>query len=432
MSPSTSTLVETFLGALEGTISVLLTLLAGYVMAKRGYLDRKTVRSISKQCTTLFLPCLIVEQMGPHLTKSKLSDVWIVPLWGFVSTGIAHLIGWAGKHVFKLPYWTITACGRTNANALPLLLLQSLEKTGVLDTLAQEGESLSETLSRAKTLILLNSIVQQTFTFELAPSIMARDRRETKVDLGRQDRLAEDGNRLPGVVQDPERVGLLDNIEGDNDLDEPERTWHEQRRAREAMADITDVPDVHWPHALHPLEGPVRKVASFMRPPLIAAIVALILGVMPQLHTVFLDPDGPLYVSITQSVVNLGELFVALQTFVVGAELAVLPSANPGVFATSWVLFVRFVVMTAISLLFVWSTAGRGLYVDDLMVWFILVLAPVGPSAMLLASVAEMVDVSQGPVAGYLIIAYLASPLMAVVCSLGLEVVESAAGRAGL
>ena len=69
---------------------------------------------------------------------------------------------------------------------------------------------------------------------------------------------------------------------------------------------------------------------------------------------------------------------------------------------------------------------------------------------MLLVSVAEMVDINQGAIAGYLTIAvrnrrsitpttfathivscaqYLISPLMAVVCSLGLSVVTSAAGR---
>ncbi|KAI0351044.1 hypothetical protein OH77DRAFT_1524410 [Trametes cingulata] len=429
---SSSAIFETFVGAFEGSISVLLTLLAGYVMAKRGYLDRETVRSISKQCASLFLPCLIVEQMGPHLTKSKLSDVWIVPLWGFVSTALAHLIGWAGQRLLKLPYWTIAACGRTNANALPLLLLQSLEKTGVLNTLAQDGESMSETLSRAKTLILLNSVVQQTFTFEIAPSIIARDRPKGNADPESPNRLGSERGRLPTVVQDPERVGLLEDHDGMHDVEEPERTWTDQCRTREALGDITEVPNMHWPAALRPLKKPVKTVASFMRPPLIATIIAFILGMVPQLHYAFLDEDGPLYVSITQSVTNLGELFVALQTFTVGAELAVLPSTKPGFLPTSWILTVRFVVMTAISVLFVWATAGRGLYVDDRMVWFILILAPVGPSAMLLGSVAEMVDVSQGPIAGYLTIAYLASPLMAAVCSLGLEVVESAASRAGL
>ncbi len=60
---------------------------------------------------------------------------------------------------------------------------------------------------------------------------------------------------------------------------------------------------------------------------------------------------------------------VVLQTFTVGAELAIVKSSNPGVLSTSWILFVRFIIMPAVSLLFVWATAGRGLYVDDKLVW---------------------------------------------------------------
>lgn len=35
---------------------------------------------------------------------------------------------------------------------------------------------------------------------------------------------------------------------------------------------------------------------------------------------------------------------------------------------------------------------------------FLLILIPSGPSAMLLANIAEMVNVDQGPIAGYLLI----------------------------
>ena len=62
------------------------------------------------------------------------------------------------------------------ANVLPLLLLQSLEQTGVLDTLSRRGENVAGTLQHAKGLVLLNAVLQETVTFQLAPGIIARDR----------------------------------------------------------------------------------------------------------------------------------------------------------------------------------------------------------------------------------------------------------------
>ncbi|EIW63550.1 uncharacterized protein TRAVEDRAFT_17854 [Trametes versicolor FP-101664 SS1] len=423
MNPGIGTLISTFSGALQGTVSVLLTLLAGYIMARRGFLDHKTVRNVSKLCTSLFLPCLIVESMGPQLTASNLRAVWIIPLWGLFSTILAHAVGWLGQRVFKLPYWTIAASGRPNSNALPLLLLQSLESTGVLDTLSRPGENVSATLARAKSLILLNAIVQQTITFQFTPSIMERDSDHSKDnDTERQDRLRPGPGRLTTVVQDQERVGLLDDHEHDSDDARAEGYSG-------ALSDIADQPNVHWPHRIRFLEKPLKTIWAGMSPPLIGAILALVIGITPVLHDLILSKDGALYTSFTQSVANLGELFVVLQTFTVGAELALVPSTHPGALATSWVLFVRFIVMPGAGLLFVLATAGRGFYVDDRLVWFLLVLVPAGPSAMLLVSVAELVNISQGAIAGYLTIAYMVSPLMAVVCSLGLEVVAAAAKR---
>ena len=116
-------LLSTFFGALQGSISVLFTLFIGYRMARWGYMDHRTVRRVAKLNTDLFLPCLIVEQMGPGLTARRLAADWVVPLWGLASSILGHVLGYAGKRALVLPYWTIVACGRPNANVLPLLLL---------------------------------------------------------------------------------------------------------------------------------------------------------------------------------------------------------------------------------------------------------------------------------------------------------------------
>ncbi|EJF65242.1 hypothetical protein DICSQDRAFT_98906 [Dichomitus squalens LYAD-421 SS1] len=430
---SESTLIPTLVGALEGSISVLLTLFSGFVMAKIGYLDHKSVRHITKLCTNLFLPCLIIEAMGPDLTLTHLSKDWIIPIWGLASTLLAHAIGYVGHRVMKLPYWTIAACGRPNSNVLPLLLLQSLDSSGVLGAISRDGEGSSTLLRRAKSLILLNAVVQQTFTFQLVPGIIARDKPvdEDAVERqgGGQDRLRPGPGRINPALHNAERVGLLDDIDHHpEDSDDSERT-RTGDAYRHALDGIADRPDYHWPHRLQFLENPVKNVAKHVSPVLLSAVVAFIIGATPPLHHAILDGDGVLYSSLTQSVINLGELFVALQAFTVGAELALVKSSDPGKLPTVWVLFVRFIVMPGLALLFVFLSAGRGLYVDDRLVWFLLVLIPAGPSAMLLVSVAELVNVDQGEIAGYLTVSYLFSPLMALVCSSGLSVVATVAKR---
>ncbi|KAJ3557263.1 hypothetical protein NM688_g1565 [Phlebia brevispora] len=398
-------------------------------------MDHDTVKRISSLCAKVFLPCLIVVQMGPELTADNLSTLWILPVWGLVSTIIGHLLGWLAQAVLRTPSWVIVAAGRPNTSALPLLLLQSLETTGVLELLGADGESVSQTLHRAKSLILLNVVVQQAFTFQTAPSLLERDatkraRRDSAGDAeaGATDELspaAKHASNIAPIVQDSEHVGLLQ----DNDA----RSYGSSSQAEpdypSALEPIAEEPDIHWPRSIGIFEKPLKKIAMTMSPPLIGAIIGLILGIIPPLHELFYSEGSALYTAVTQSAKELGNLFVALQMFTVGAELALVPNCHPGYIPMGCALLVRFLIMPGLSLLFVWLTAGRGLYVDDKLVWFLLVLIPAGPSAMLLANVAELVNVDQGPIAGYLTVSYVFSPLMAVVCFLGLFVVDSASKR---
>lgn len=277
---SKQTLVETFLGALEGAVSVLLTCFAGYVAVRGGLLNRLTVKQVSKLCTTLFLPCLLIVQMGPELTVPSLSRYWIIPLWGLISTAIALLIGWAGQSLFGLKYWTIIACGRPNSNALPLLLLQSLESTGVISHLSRNGDDIKTTLSRAKSLLLLNAIVQQIITFQIAPAILRLDDGRRK-DSGGPGTLRPGPGRTLPIVQDAERVGLLD------DADEHEDSHRDDGRT--ALRPVEDMPDYRWPQSVKFVQRPLQNIWRFMSPPLIGAMIALVVGVgLLRLYVFFL------------------------------------------------------------------------------------------------------------------------------------------------
>lgn len=54
---------------------------------------------------------------------------------------------------------------------------------------------------------------------------------------------------------------------------------------------------------------------------------------------------------------------------ILGAQLALVPSANPGVGPTAYALSIRFLTMPAVALFFVYTTAGRGWYDDDPLMW---------------------------------------------------------------
>jgi len=60
---------------------------------------------------------------------------------------------------------------------------------------------------------------------------------------------------------------------------------------------------------------------SAVNPPLIAAILAIVLGVIKPTRWLIFDEDGPLQASFTQSLTSLGKLYTALQMFALGGKL---------------------------------------------------------------------------------------------------------------
>lgn len=330
---SGSSFLASFLGSFEGTVSVLLTLSVGFVVAQRGMVDHQTVHRISSLCTKIFLPCLIVAQMGPELTVKNLGRMWIIPAWGLVSTVIAHLLGWLAQSVFRTRSWLIVAAGRPNSSALPLLLLESLSSTGVLEALSNDGESPSQTLSRAKSLILLNVVIQQTITFQVAPSLLERDVQRDEGDGGAEDD-AESGtsstltpsgkhaSHIAPIIQDTEHVGLLQ----DHDTRSYGTSEEQGPSFPDALKPIANKPDIHWPEKLLFLKKPLERVVFSMSPALIGALVALFIGVsadhrrkcqiltayfmqlIPPLNHLFFDEGSVLYTSVTQSAKEIGNL----------------------------------------------------------------------------------------------------------------------------
>ncbi|GJE98998.1 hypothetical protein PsYK624_152360 [Phanerochaete sordida] len=233
-------LLPSLFGALEGTVSIVLTFFAGYAVARRGFIDHHTIKNVSKLCSDVLLPCLILVQMGPQLTGGELRRMWVIPAWGLASTAVAHAIAWLGCALFKLPWWVIAAAGRPNSSAMPLLLLQALSNTGVLSTLSDAPPEV--VVGRAQALILLNVVIQETLTLQTAPALFERDRAHCEATSGEEHgsdmlapaRLTRGSVKINPVVQDTARIGLLQNA---------------SPQAQSRLADVSDP----YTTALHPI-----------------------------------------------------------------------------------------------------------------------------------------------------------------------------------
>lgn len=235
---------------------------------------------------------------------------------------LSILLGRLLCKVFKLPRWTIPAIAFNNTTSFPLLLIQSLEATPVLSRLVGPGEETSDAVTRARTYFLVSAVVSHALTFGIG------------------------GGELKGDDEDASQNGK----DSSSSSSSPSSSSSEQERYRDDPSDEeSSAPQTsllpsavhHHAHRLHrgthahtsrllarlpsPISTVIRAIATFLTPPLIGGILGAIIGLTPPLQALFFNPStegGYLNAWLTQSIKNVGQLFVTLQVVVVGVKLA--------------------------------------------------------------------------------------------------------------
>lgn len=303
------------------------------------------------------------------------------------------LLGFAITKVFKMPSWTTPAIAFNNTTSLPLLLVQSLAATGILASI----DSSPDVLDRAKSYFLVNAMIGNSLTFALGPRL------------------------LNGQEEDaPDR----EDEKGDDDQDEEEAAQRQIEQQCEEAEDANEDTSLlprrlargatraeysgyfrgwrYWKRLPSWAQSALTFLYQFLNAPLIGAALGALVGLVPALHTLFFAKQadgGYLNAWLTSALGNVGDLFAALQVIVVGVKLSQSllrmkkGEANGKVpMAPLFVILaIRFVIWPAISISFIYLLATRTeLLTSDPLLWFVMMLMPVGPPALKLIALADV------------------------------------------
>ncbi|KAJ7116499.1 auxin efflux carrier [Mycena epipterygia] len=128
-SPFLPLLATVFTSILE----VFLLCLAGYVLAARGILDKKTQKQLNRLNVSLFTPSLLFSKVAFFLSPEKLKELWIIPIFFVivtsVSMSVSFLLGWIFRVKRSQRNFAMAAAMFMNSNSLPIALMQSLVVT---------------------------------------------------------------------------------------------------------------------------------------------------------------------------------------------------------------------------------------------------------------------------------------------------------------
>jgi len=412
-------LVSSFLAAIQASLSVLLVIFYGGIAAHLKLLDSSSGKAISKICVKMFLPALLLTKIGSELHTGSAHRYLLILLWAFICHFVSFLIGLFAHLVFGMPDWITAAIMFNNTTSYPLLLIQSLDETGILSSLVvAEGESTHDAIERAKSYFLVFSTVSSCLTFAVGPRLIDSEHApEPDDDKEEEDDEADEENGNDNGDQDEAGAGEETHL-----LEIPSSI---NRRA--SVVSVSFFPSKPREHPTRNLDPVIfnrrpsvisRKrwhklgdagkwwllfLYDFLNAPLIGAVLGAIIGLVPALHRAFFadTPDGGIFSAwLTASWKNVGMIFVPLPVIVAGVSLYTAmreaknhPEAGTPWLTTAFILVVRFALWPVLSIGIIYLLASRTNFLgSDPMLWFTLMLMPTGPSAMKLITMIQVSD----------------------------------------
>jgi hypothetical protein len=321
---------------------------------------------------------------------------------------ISFLIGIAAHLFLGFPDWITAAIMFNNTTSYPLLLIQSLDETGILSSLiVTPGETSREAIERAKSYFLVFATISSCLTFAVGPRLIdsehAPDAADDKDGDGEPQFEVEDGDGEPHEA-DTESSALLGAPRRPSDRKGSVAVSFFPSNLRNTDFVPYDrrpslVSKKRWLEYHPRTQWWLLFLYDFLNAPLLGAVAGAIIGLTPALHRAFFNDtyEGGIFSAwLTASLKNIGGLFVPLPVVVAGVSLytshvsarsSASNAAKTPWLTTAFVLVVRFVIwpIFSIGVIYLFATKTK-LLGDDPMLWFTMSLMPTGPPAMKLVS----------------------------------------------
>jgi auxin efflux carrier family protein len=403
-------ILESLVAAIQASLSVLLVLFYGGVASHLNLLDGKTGKVISKICVKMFLPALLLVKLGSEMQVENASRYGVIVLWGLICHFVSFLIGIGGHYLFGFPDWTTAAIMFNNTASYPLLLIQSLDQTGLLSGLIVTNETTRQALERAKSYFLVFSTISSCLTFAIGPRLIDTEHAPEDRDEEPEDSHGEENGDENSDAN--ESTGLLGVQAIEDKFRRGSVAFFPSRPQNEIQGKIFNrrpsvVTKRRWLKLSPRTRWWLLFLLDFLNAPLIGALIGAFIGLIPALHRAFFadTQDGGIFTAwLTSSLQTIAQLFVPLPVLVAGVSLFTsikqaryqdsTPQNSTPWLTTLFILVVRFVLWPVISTATIYGLAKHtNILGDDPMLWFTMALMPTGPSAMKLIT---MIQVSYG------------------------------------
>ncbi|OIT27137.1 PREDICTED: protein PIN-LIKES 6-like [Nicotiana attenuata] len=323
---------------------------------------------------SLLLPCLIFSQLGQAITYEKLLQWWFIPVNIVIATISGSIIGCIVASIVRPPYpyfkFTVVQIGIGNIGNVPLVLIAALcrDKSnpfGDYEICSRDGNAY---ISFGQ---WVGAIVLYTYVFNMLkpPREGTFDVQDANLPIKNPNR---DGTQSHLVASSPEQVPLLTT-----DIAPADSSGSKKGKVKEFFNFLYEK----------------LKLKQIIQPPIIASVLAIIIGCVPILRRQVFTSDAPLYF-FTDSCLILGDAMIPCILLALGGNLVDGPgpgSSKLGLRTTAAIVFGRLVLVPPTGLGIVMLADKLGfLPAGDKMFRFVLLLQHTMPTSVLSGAVANL------------------------------------------
>ncbi|KAK3834844.1 MAG: auxin efflux carrier [Linnemannia elongata] len=271
-------------------------------------LAEAAAEGLSKINLYFLTPCLIFTKIASALSWDRFVTFWPIPLFYSVFLIVNFSVAQIGSKLLRLTReetrFATASIMFFNNNSLPIALVQSLALSGAVKLLFRdENDTAEAVLARGVSYILFTSVFDNLVRWSFGLNLLSHHKGDET--NGKDDGSTSNNDNSTGPVR------ISSNEQGDVVIDV------DSHPAPHTILLPTATPRT-W---ISRLVAILKKARGLLQPPLVTAIVALIVGLIRPLHHILMDPDSKVFIFLIRPLDTCGRAAVPMILLCLGAQV---------------------------------------------------------------------------------------------------------------
>ncbi|KAL2522146.1 Auxin efflux carrier family protein [Forsythia ovata] len=338
----------------------------------------------------VFFPALLASGLVNSSTEISLLSLWFTPVSILLTSIIGSALGWILVKVTSAPRQlhglVIGCCAAGNLGNLPVIIIPAIcdEKNNPF------GDSSTCSIN-GMTYVSLSMSIGAVFVWSFVYNIIRAYGNKDDVGIKINSTISEQKcDKSSEIFSDSSREALLSKSI-------PCYEVHEApvellRGSSEDRNKVTIFKKINV--QVNKLVK-IVDLTILLRPPTIATIVGLIIGVVTPIHHVLVGDNAPLHV-IANSVSLLGEAAIPSMTLIMGANLLRgFKRSRLSIWLIIGITIVRFIILPLFGILVIKAAQSFGMVGSDPLYHFVLLLQYAVPPALAIGTITQLFEVGE-------------------------------------